>query len=340
MGTESFFGRVRSLGNDPPAQAAFIADLLTLAAASAEEPLRRPSAPGPSSNSGVRLANAYQETVSMSIESLRRVQVRLPNGDTIGIGPEARVDWQQLHDAIQPADGPLWADIKSFLSDTGLALRHTVFTAEAGALIRAQRALRDMSEAIAGATQRLSPLAGWLDPHAAWPSASRRNRVLRELAREGARVSRYVVWRNAPGSWVFVTIGWFLVAGELRLGVALETDPAKRALRQMLLGSAQSLGGEWLLSRRGWAAIARYADQAVETADAPDWVATQVQRLFGAEMLAPLDRWGRPLGRSSRLPSFPKGRGRRQEEYRRQRSFPERAAVPKLPPGTGDSGEQ
>jgi uncharacterized membrane protein len=325
MASASFFGRIRTLGNDPPSQGAFVADVLRLAAAFSPAPLLRPTTPDAEDMRGGYLANVYQDSVSMSLESLRQVQIRLPGGGVAEVGTEATVDWQHLHAAIQPEDGPLWSDIKSFLSETGLALSHAGFEAEPGELVRARESLREMSDAIGSALKRASRLAPWLDPYDGQADGSKQRTVLRQMLREMSRASRYVVVRNEGRSWVFLAIGWFPVAGELRLGVAVETDPAKRGLRQVLLEGAEDLRSDWMLSQRDWAAVAKYADPGFDTAEASAWIEERVGALFAVGLMDPRDRWGRPLDRSVTLPAFPEGRGGRQVEYQRRRSIADRA---------------
>lgn len=266
--TASVFSRMR---RPAPDLAEHLQLMLSLAAA---------DSPGP-------LVRAAHDTEHVAYPRIGHYATKLPAlgrlpALEVPIGPGTRIElvegkagpgqrsWQQVHDAVLPDDGAIWADIRLFLVQSGLALRAASNHTDPDALRRAQLGLARVKQVLDDTVGETRDTTHWTA--GGWS----------ELLGEWARSSDLIRW-GSRDSVAYVDAGWMPVDGDLALAVELRTDPRRRAVREALLERAEAAGlrGDgWTLASQGYAAVATRTSGAHPRP--VEWLAGRVACLLAA----------------------------------------------------------
>jgi len=274
-----------------------MSEILTLAAQTSELPLDRAISGPKEPRAAARRRNRSARTELRALKHLGDHRLVWSDGRLAlreDASPAESMSWQDLYWAIEPSDGALWQDVQSFMAKTGVAVPHLANTTDDDSIGVATRAFLAGAEVIRDAIELTAAAVPWLDTMPTHGREAKLRRILTEISRAAYGNSQLVVGRNSRLSWVYVALGWFAVDDELRAGVVLMTDPAKRGLREALLETAAcaAMDPRWATNERGWMPVVRFATQDEGAADG-QWMSERILELRQAGLLEPLSRWGR-----------------------------------------------
>jgi len=265
--------------------------MASLAVDSTPEPLLRD--PLPPAELGGYPTLGYFDTSIGALGHLPRVEIAVPGRRPVVCvegkpGPGER-SWTQLHDAITRADGAIWADLRLFLAQSGLALPPVANRIGRDGFALAQECLTRIVATLASVVEDAeSKSKHWTLSG----SSDKRKALLGPLLREWARTGRLLAW-GTSGRDVYIEIGWVPCDGGLALQAAVSADPQRRGLREAILdrvGSSDLERRGWQRSDRGWTAVWILTDGGQP--EPATWLVDRVRELGAAGLLARFNRWG------------------------------------------------